>query len=61
MVPSFTDDPGLKMAAGSALWSWRCVNCGECLDQIISENRRRLKTMGVTDKRARFGRRRWPK
>ena len=23
-----------------AFWGWRCLNCGECIDEEIAENRR---------------------
>lgn len=39
MVPSFTDSLFLEVAEAVQGPSWRCVNCGEWLDETILSNR----------------------
>lgn len=41
MVPSFTDALALEIAEAAQSPSWRCVNCGEWLDETIMSNRLR--------------------
>jgi hypothetical protein len=41
MVPCFTDSLFLEIAEGVRDPSWRCVNCGEWLDETIVSNRLR--------------------
>ena len=44
MVPSFTDSLFLEIAEGVRDPSWRCVNCGEWLDETIVSNRQRRRS-----------------
>jgi hypothetical protein len=61
MVPSFMNDLRPETVQEGEWWSRRCVNCGECLDPTITQNRRILITMGSSATRVLIGRRRWTK
>jgi len=28
---------------GDCFWGWRCINCGEVIDEVIIENRSNMK------------------
>jgi hypothetical protein len=36
-----------------SFWGWRCIFCGEIVDDVILENRQWLKTGVVPDKKTR--------
>ena len=61
MVPSFTDSLFLEIAEGVRDPSWRCVNCGEWLDDTILSNRLLTGRAGSlsTESAPRSHRRRW--
>ena len=61
MVPSFTDSLLLEVAEAVQDPSWRCVNCGEWLDDTILTNRLRAGCAGPlsTESALRSHRRRW--
>lgn len=61
MVPAFSDSLFLEVAEAVQGPSWRCVNCGEWLDDTIVSNRlQRHRTESVsTESPPRSHRRRW--
>jgi hypothetical protein len=61
MVPCFTDSLFLEITEAVRNPSWRCVNCGEWLDQKILSNRRQRHHTGSasTEPEPRSHRRRW--
>jgi len=52
MVPSFTDSLFLEVAEAVQGPSWRCVNCGEWLDDTILSNRLRVRRASSSSPKA---------
>ena len=61
MVPSFTESLFLEVTEAGQGPSWRCVNCGEWLDQTILSNRLQRPHTGSisTESEPQSHRRRW--
>lgn len=61
MVPGFTDSLSLEVTESVRNPSWRCVNCGEWLDETIVSNRLRRQQSGFvsTESPPSSHRRRW--
>ncbi len=60
MVPCFTDSLFLEIAEAPRDPSWRCVNCGEWLDERIMSNRLRTRPAGSFSRKSPSPRqRRW--
>ena len=48
MVPSFTDSLSVEMNRECSTQAWRCVNCGEWIDEMITANRKRIRHRGAS-------------
>ncbi|WP_455378768.1 hypothetical protein [Petrachloros mirabilis] len=48
MVPSFTDSLLVEITDKTDVPAWRCVNCGNWVDDTVSANRKRKKGALVT-------------
>ncbi len=59
MVPCFTDSLFLELTEAVQNPSWRCVNCGEWLDETIAANRRRIRHKNSPSTKSTSPHRRW--
>lgn len=61
MVPGFTDSLLVEITDNTDIPAWRCVNCGNWVDNTVAANRKIIKHALVTSQNAMLpiSRRRW--